>query len=320
MLILLIAFSSIGKRVKHSLPASAFVLFSLILSSTPAGAGLLDFIGLDNAKTFYETKDYNNSAQLYENFARQTKNGQAYYNAGNAHYKEKNYLDAIASYSKARFDNKDLRAKNLSNMGNAYVKLGTKNTLQKAVKTYELSLKVKEDKDTRENLEAVKKALKENDEDNKDKSEKNNKDEEKKERRSDEQGEDSDKADDPKNKDSKEKGSKENKKSGDDKKESSGDKQDNKEPQNENGNNSESSMNDDEKKKKEQEKAKELKDENKDKNENKDGSNSSEQKIQQMSDVEQAKWLKQLNTKQNTYLYRLNQQKESKRDENEKPW
>lgn len=319
MLILLIAFSSLGKRIKHDLPASAFILFALMLSTSPSVAGLLDFKTLGDAKDLYNAKDYNNSAQLYEEYARQSKNGEAYYNAGNAHYKEKNYLDAIASYTKARFDDKDLRAKNLSNMGNAYVKLGTKNTLQRAVKIYEQSLKIKEDKATRENLEAVKKALKENNEDDeseKDKSKENKKDEEKKERSSDEQGEDSDKADDPKNKDSKEKDSKDNKKSSDDKKESSSDKEDDKEPQNEDGDNSQSSMNDDEKKKKEQEKAKELKDEN----QNKDSANSLEQNMQQMSDVEESKWLKHLNTKQNTYLYRLNNQQESKRDENEKPW
>ncbi len=39
-----------------------------------------------------------------------------------------------------------------------------------------------------------------------------------------------------------------------------------------------------------------------------------------MSDAEQAKWLKQLNTKQNTYMYRLAKQKMKKENSDEKPW
>ena len=323
MLILLIAFSSLGRRIKHDMPASMFILFTLVLSTSPSEAGLLDFMKLDDAKKLYETQDYNNSAQLYEEYARQTKNGQAYYNAGNAHYKEKNYLQAISAYSKARFDSKDLRAKNLSNMGNAYVKLGKKNTLEKAVKIYEASLKIKDDYKTKENLEAVKKALEEMNKDNKDNQDKSDqdnqdKDKEKKERSSDESGGDADEDENKKNED-KDKQDKD-KKSSSDKQESSENKnkQDNSEPQNEKGNNSQSSQDDLDKQKKENERAKELKDENKENNQ--DGEKVSQEEIGQMSDAEEKKWLKQLSTQQNTYLYRLNQQKETKRDENEKPW
>lgn len=308
MIILLLAFSSIGKRVKHNMPASVFILFALILSSSPSIAGVFDFMKLEDAKKFYDAEDYNSSAQMYQNYAKETNNGQAYYNAGNAYYKEENYLKSIESYSKARFDNKELSADNLSNMGNAYVKLGTKNTLEKAVEIYEGSLKIREDKTTKENLEAVKKALEEMDSDNKDdndKSDKDNKDQEKKERSSDEQDGDSDKEESQKNKDKNKKSSDDNQESNDDK-----NKQDDSEPQN--------SENELDKNKKEEEKAKELKDENK--NDYKDSQGQLEQKAQQMSDVEEAKWLEHLNTKQNTYLYRLNNRKEQERNENEKPW
>jgi len=318
MLILLIAFSSLGRRVAHKLPASAFILFAFMFSSTPVVAGLFDFKGLDEAKSAYNSQDYNNSAKKYEEYASQTKNGQAYYNAGNAHYKQENYLEAISAYSKARFDDKDLRAKNLSNMGNAYVKLGTKNTLERAVKIYEKSLKIKDDKETKENLEAVKKALQEDKKDKDEKSDGDKKDEEKKERSSDEMGEDSDEADKADNKDKKNKDKKKNQKPGDENQKQSADKENDEKPQNDNGNNSQSSDKDGDLKKKDQEKAKELKDKNKD--ENKNGGESKEQKSQQMSDAEEKKWLKQLTTKQNTYLYRLNQLQDSKRNENEKPW
>ncbi len=318
MLLLLIALSSLDLRGKHSLQASVFLLFALVLSNAPLEAGIFDFKKLDDAKNYYDAKNYNSSAKIYENYAKQTKNGQAYYNAGNAYYKEKKYLEAISAYSKARFDSKEMRAKNLANMANAYVKLGTKNTLQKAVKMYEASLKLQKDSDTKENLEAVKKALEKEKQDKKDKSnkEKQKKEKDKSQRSSDEQGEDSDKADNPQKKDknNKEKAQEKNKKPGKDEKKSSGDKQNNEKPKNENGSNSQSSDKDDMLKNKEQEKAKELKDDNKDFGE------ASQHKVQQMSNAEEKKWLKQLNTKQNTYLYRLNQPQTGKRDENEKPW
>lgn len=319
MLILLIAFSSLGRRVKHNLPASIFILFSLLLSSTPSEAGLFDFMTLDDAKKSYETKDYNSSAKMYEDFAAQSSSGEAYYNAANANYKDKKYLKAISLYSKARFESKEMRAKNLANMGNAYVKLGTKNTLERAVKIYEKSLKIKEDYLIKENLEAVKKVL----EENKEKKEKNKdekkSDENNKERKSDEQGEDSDKANDPEKKKSKEKGDQKNKNAKDENKKSKDDKKmSDDEDSNKASDNSQSAKNNDDVKKKEQEKAKELKDENKAKDE--DGAKGSEQKSQQMSDAEENKWLKQLSTKQNTYLYKLNQQKSRKKDEDEKPW
>ena len=39
-----------------------------------------------------------------------------------------------------------------------------------------------------------------------------------------------------------------------------------------------------------------------------------------MSDAEEAKWLKRLNSEQNTYLYRLNQSRKIKEKSDEKPW
>jgi len=320
MLILLIAFSSIGSRVKHNMPASIFLLVTLFFSNSPLQAGLLDFKNLSDAKNFYESKDYNKSALNYEKFAKESNNGEAYYNAANAYYKDKQYLKAISMYSKARFNSKDMRAKNLANMGNAYVKLGTKNTLEKAVGIYENSLKIKDDYKIKENLEAVKKALEEENKDKnkEDKKEKDKKDEDKKQRSSDESGEDSDKADEQKKEKSKEKSKDKNNKAKDDKKQSNGDKNmKDDEESNKESDNSQSSNKDEDLKKKEEQKAKELKDKNENK---KEGEAASEQKAQQMSDAEEKKWLKQLKTKQNTYLYRLNKQKQSKRDENEKPW
>ncbi|WP_415395943.1 VWA domain-containing protein [Sulfurimonas sp. CS5] len=327
IVILLIAFNSLGKKVKHDKSASIFVLFILIFSNSPAIGDVFDFKKLAQAKKFYEAKDYNSSAKIYEEYARKNNSGQAYYNAGNSYYKEKQYLKALSAYSFARLEDKELRAKKLSNMGNALVRLGTLNTLERAVKHYEVSLKLKEDKPTRENLEAVKKAL----EDNKKKEEKEKGDEQEEkdkkysEQKTDENGDDSDEANDKnnknknKNKNSKSNDSSKSKKSDEkvrpDKKKNSDDakSQENKDNDNKNSNND--NNNEDS-----QEQVKELKDKNKKEVKNKANNAQSDLKLQKMSDLEEAKWVKKLNSNQNTYLYRLNKETIENDEKNEKPW
>ncbi|EDZ61902.1 protein 2 containing von Willebrand factor, type A domain [Sulfurimonas gotlandica GD1] len=324
ILILLIAFNSIGKKITRDVPASVFILFYMILGSSPSVADMLDFRKLSDAKRFYEAKEYNTSAKIYAEYAKKTGNGEAYYNAGNSYYKEKEYLKALSAYSFSRLEDKDSRAKKLSNMGNTLVHLGTVNTLERAIKHYEASLKLKEDQFTRENLEAVKKAL----EDNKKKEEKEDgqKDKDKKysEQKTDESGEDSDEADDKnnknKNKDQNNKNGSKGKKSDnkvnpdDDKKNSDDGKPDENEGNNNDGSNNNNNNNEDS-----QEKIKELKDKNKKEVKNQGNNGKPDLKLQQMSDLEEAKWVKKLNSKQNTYLYRLNKQIEDD-EKNEKPW
>lgn len=321
ILILLISFSSITKRVKHNTSASVFILFALILSSSPAVAEMFDFRKLADAKRFYEAKDYNSSAKIYEDYAKKTDNGEAYYNAGNSYYKNKEYLKALSAYSFARIEDKDSRAKKLSNMGNALTRLGTKNTLERAVKHYEASLKLIEDKLTRENLEAVKRAL-EDAKDKTDEDEKKDKEKEYSEQKTDESGSGSDEADDTnnknknKNKDPKNKnGSKGNK--SDDKGNSSNKKKSNDAKDGDNNGNEDSDDNDGDAK----QQAKELKDKTKKEVKNKGGDAKSSFDSQGMSDLEEEKWVKKLNSKQNTYLYRLNNEEMLENDEkNEKPW
>ena len=323
MLILLIAFSSIGKRVKHGMPASVFILFALLLSSSPSVADMFDFRKLEDAKKLYDAKEYNSSAQIYEKYAQKNDNGEAYYNAGNAYYKEKQYTKALSAYSFARVEDKELKASKLSNMGNALARLGTKNTLERAIKHYEASLKIKEDKLTRENLEAVKKAL----EENKDKSEKDEeakKDEESSKQKTDENGDDSDEANDQnnksKNKDSKNNDSSKSKKSDEEKNSDKKNKSDDGKSKGE-GDDSKEDSNDNNEAGNAKQQAKELKDKSREEVEKKEsGGAASDSKLQGMSDSEETKWLNKLNSKQNTYLYRLNEQKMKNEEKNEKPW
>ena len=322
ILILLIAFNSIERIFRRNASASIFILSILTLSNSSAVGDMFDFKKLADAKRFYEAKEYNTSAKIYEEYAKETDSGQAYYNAGNSYYKQKEYLKALSAYSFARLKDKELRAKKLSNMGNALVRLGTINTLERAVKHYEVSLRLKEDRHTRENLEATIKALEENKEKE---DEEEDKDIEYKEQKTDESGDDSDEANDEnnknKNKNPKNKGNSKNEKSDDkinpdnkQKKDSDDAKskgnEENGDQNSDNDNNSDSN----------QGQTKELKNKEKKEVQNKGGNAKSDLKAQEMSDLEEAKWVNKLNSNQNTYLYRLNKERIENKEKNEKPW
>ena len=353
LLLLLIATSSMSKRETVSVP-SAFLLFALMFMNTQSlQAGVLDFMELSEAKKAYEEQNYAKASKLYEQYAQKTHNGESYYNAGNAYYKEKNYKKAIEAYEKATFDKKEERAQNFANLGNAYAKTGDMKNLQKAIEAYEKSLKIKEDEAVKENLEMVKKLIKEQEQKNQNKdskdSDKQNKDDknsESKENKDSNSKEKDSKEKDSKNKDksdkdqqnkeneSKDKNSQDQQNDSQNKDEKNKDKseqnsgensQDNKKnksdkqaPQDEN--------NETKEKQKKKPDLKQLsKDEPKDKEKNEknkkqDNSSASSVASKEMSDAEEAKWLKQLNLQQSTYLYRLNDQRPREEKTNEKPW
>lgn len=285
LLLLLIALSSFGK--KNELHVS--VLFLLVLFSyQDSEAGILDFMDLKKAKEAYENSNFEESAKLYDEYAKESKNSQSYYNSANAYYKQKKYKEAIESYKKATFDDESGRAKNLSNLGNAYAKEGD---LQKAIDSYKESLKIEDDKDTKENLHEVEKFLKEQ-EQKKEQNKEQDKDKEDKQKQNNEQ----------KNQDKEQ-----NKEQEKEDKEST-----NKD------NDAEKKSKDDEKKAKEQTEKESLKSENQDDTEEKN-SHVSDKKDDVMSDSEEKKWINQLKQNSSSYLYKLNSD-EKKISKDEKPW
>jgi len=292
LLLLLVATSTFPRKIN----IGVFIVLFLFINPH-AKAGMLDFIELNKAKKAYDSGEYEKSAKLYESYAKKSNNTKGYYNAANAFYKQKKYKEALKTYKKANFKNKDLKAKNLANMGNAYAKEMKQEQLKKAVKSYEESLKLKEDKYVRENLEEVKKFLKKqqqksqnkkNNKDNKKQNAKNNKQKDKQKNQSDKK--------ENKNKDSKKDKNKKHKQDSDKK---------------------------DEQKKKEQQKKQDLKKLNKDEKDDKKSKSINKQPMQmkdKMSNAEEAKWLKQLNLQKNTYLYKLNTKKHKEVNTDEKPW
>ena len=313
LLILLIATSSMSKREKVQVPL-AFII-ALFISAVPdVNAGLLDFVELEKAKSAYEEGAYKKSEALYDNYQKQTDKSDVNYNIGNTLYKQGKYKEAIEAYKKANFKAKENHAKNLSNLGNAYVKSNDMKMLKKAVDSYEQSLKLEEDSDVRENLEAVKKFIeeqkkkKQNKQQNKDDKKDKNKKKDKKESDKDKKNKKSDKDEkskDKKNKQESKKDKKSDKKSKDKKSDEEKKKQEAKDKAQK-----------EKQEKAKKEKAKELKDNN--------TTSQAQPKPQpmqdKMSNEEEKKWLKQLNKQQSTYLYRLNDNNKIEEDSNEKPW
>jgi len=324
LLILLIATSSARKRESVNV-SLVFVLLSLISTAPHAEAGMLDFIDLKKAKEAYSKENYEESAKLYKSYAKSSNSADSYYNAANAYYKQKKYKEAIESYKKASFskENKDAKAKNLSNMGNAYVKEGAKKALEKAIDSYEKSLKIKEDKETRENLQEVKKLLKKQKQKSKDKNSDKKKDKDKKgnknkdskdgdKKKSDEKKE---KSSDDKNKSKDQKDSSKSKASKDKEKNS-----DDMKSKKESDEKKEKSS--DDKKKGEKKKKDDLKELKKDDKKDSKASSSSAQELQKqkMSETEEKKWIQQLNNNNSTYMYRLSHKKSKSENSEEKPW
>ena len=321
LLLLLIATSSISKRVKVEIPA-AFMLALFLLHPSNSNAGVLDFMDLKEAKQAYEHKDFAKSAKYYDAYAKSAKNDEGYYNAGNSLYKQGKYKEALKNYEKATFSNKSSRAANFANMGNSYAKMGSEKDLKEAVNAYEKSLKLKEDKATRENLEAVKKALKKKKEQKKRQNKKNQKNQKKKQQQKKQNQKDQKKNKDQKSKNKKDKQGKDSKQSKD--KENKNNKSDKKrDMKSKKPSEKESQKSKKEQKKKNKsakpEKAKELKKQQKNKKQSQSANAHSVKS--KMSDAEEKKWLKQLNKDQNTFLYRLNKNNKYNEDNtDEKPW
>ncbi len=307
LLLLLIATSSISKRVRVQVP-SLFILGLLFFNSSVSHAGLLDFIHLDEAKKAYTQKDYAKSAKIYDKYAKDSTHNESYYNAANSLYKQGKYKQALKNYEKATFNDKNSRADNFANMGNAYAKLGDTANLKKAVESYEKSLKLKADKNTKENLEAVKKALQKKQQKKKQQQNKKNKNNKKKKDNKNKQG---NKKHNKENKNQKNKDSKNSQSSKDSQKNKKKNKErkSKKQSEEEKKNQQNSSL--------KQEKSKQDK---KQKKESKSQIAQAKKMKSKMSNAEEKKWLKALDNNQNTYLYKLNKSSKKKDDSNEKPW
>ncbi|MEA3352919.1 MAG: tetratricopeptide repeat protein [Campylobacterota bacterium] len=166
--LLFISLSSLPKIRTLKDKNLSLLLLPLLFYTSDTKAELFDFRSIESGNKYYENKQFDKAAKEYSKI-KQTP--QSLYNKANALYKSGKYKEAVESYSKIRSGDDMLNFKTFHNLGNSYVK---SQDLQKAKESYEKALKIKEDKDTIQNLKRVKKELeKQNKKKNK---EQNNKD------------------------------------------------------------------------------------------------------------------------------------------------
>lgn len=292
LLILLLATSSLSKSTTKTLSALLFLCFA----TQDAKAGVLDFLDLKEAKEAYESGEFDKAAQLYEAHASKSQNPQSHYNAANAYYKQGNYKEAVENYKKAAFEDEESRAKNLFNLGNAHAKEGD---LQKALESYEESLKLKEEKETKENLERVKKALQK---------------QQKKEGQKQEESQKEDKNGDQEKQQEESQGNK-----GGLQEEKEGNKKELKNKENTQEN---KPQEDKEAKKPQpnpQNKSQEAQKEDVKEDQQSNAAKAKMDDTQKMSDDEERKWIEMLGKNVSSYMYKLSDEKTQK-SANEKPW
>ena len=311
LLLLLIATSSLYKKENLTSPLLA-ILAVLGFLTQDSNANILDFIELDKARSAYENADYNTSQKIYSEYAKSSKNPQSYFNAGNALYKQEKYDEAIESYEKSYFDNNVSEANKYGNIGNSYVKQSTKESLEKAVDFYEKSLEFHEDKEIRENLEAVKKALEEQKKEEEQKQDK--KEDQEKEKNKDKE-ENKDKQENP-DKDSQDAEESDEKDESEEKSQAKDDKDKSKDKKSEEEKTEEEKAQEE---KEEQKKLDELKKDEEEAQEEEAGAPLADAK-ENMSDAEEEKWIQKLNDQQNTFMYRLNENQMKEENNDEMPW
>ena len=152
---LFIAFSSTPRFKKVTSKTAIFLIFASFTFINPnsLNASVFDFLTIKEANKAYKNEDFKTASKNYEKI---DSNEQRDYNLANSMYKQGKFKKAIKNYENINTDDRDLNFNKLHNLGNSYAKTGN---LQKALENYEDALKIKNDKETKENLEAVKKAM-----------------------------------------------------------------------------------------------------------------------------------------------------------------
>ncbi len=122
----------------------------LLLWPLLAQASMLDFWHLKRADEAYKKGDYATAAREFSQVER--KSDQVRYDLANTYYRLKRYKEAKALYE--QIHDRALAFRKWHNIGNCEANLGH---IDAGIKAYERALKIKEDKDTRYNLELLKK-------------------------------------------------------------------------------------------------------------------------------------------------------------------
>ena len=121
-----------------------FFIFSVL--SFFLNAGLFDFTKLSKSEKLYSSGDYNGSAEVLKGF--EVDSNVYRYDMANNYYKAGRYREAIKYYKRAFGDGVDELAR-IYNLGNCYFKL---QDYESAILAYKTALKIRDDKDVKDNL------------------------------------------------------------------------------------------------------------------------------------------------------------------------
>jgi Ca-activated chloride channel homolog len=150
--LLLIAFSSLPTFTKNKSSFSILFLSLIFISNSNLNASsIFDFNTIKEANSAYEKKDFEKASNEFKKI---DSNEYRDYNLANSYYKDNKFKEAIELYKNIQTSNNDLEFKRLHNLANSYAK---NKDFQNSIKNYEEALKLKNDKNTKENLELVKK-------------------------------------------------------------------------------------------------------------------------------------------------------------------
>lgn len=269
------------------------VVLSLMLVCVFGFSGVFDFSHLKNAKNAYEKKEYIKAANEWG----KVDSDEARYNRANALYKAKKYDEAIDEYKSIK--DKNLAFKKAYNIGNSYAKM---EKFDDAIESYKKALKIKDDINTKKNIQWAKNRKKEHEKKKREDKPKNQKNNKKSQNTN------------PQDKNSSKSGQK-----GDKRQQNS-----NQNRQNKNGaDRKDKAKNNNEKDKSAQTaqtpRYKANKNEQKQKTDEKGKKGLMQKNDRFISDMEERKWRRELN-KRGVSTLMLPLSKSDKKDENEKPW
>jgi Ca-activated chloride channel family protein len=137
----LILFIIAVTKIQFMLP---FVL--IIILPYPAHSAMFDFYHLSKAKDSFAQKKYKTAVNEFDKIEPSV---QSYYNKGVAYYKDKQYKNAIKTFTQIRTQKPKLKQKLFYNMGNCAVKL---QKYDRAKIYYQKALQLGYDKDAYSNL------------------------------------------------------------------------------------------------------------------------------------------------------------------------
>lgn len=300
-----------------------------------------EFSSVLKAKESYNLGDYKTAAEIYKSLNLP----KAKYNEGVANYKDGNFSESLQNFNEVKDDN--LSFETLHNLGSTYANL---HDFNKSISSFKKALEIKDDNDTRFNLELVEKIKDQNKTQNNQNSDNNKEQNQDKNQNSNQNSDNNSEQNNQNNSEQNSQNSKdENKqnknqqnsdKQNSEKNEQQNDKQnDNKSNENqEDKNNQENKQNNDKEENKQNENSniaqKSIENEQKE-DENKENQNIGKQvenkkddkideipaDIKPISDMEEAKWQKALEHRNiGTFLMPIGEKNHKNEDKNVKPW